>query len=151
MSEVRATVAVLRGGDGPEERAPAPGLAQLATLVEAVRGDGVRVHLDVPEVAGSLPEVVELTAYRVVQEALTNVVRHADARRAWVEVRPADAEVFVEVRDDGPGRGRPSPAGFGLRGMSERVASLGGEVHHGRHPEGGWVVRARIPLDGVPA
>lgn len=148
MSEVRATVAVLRGDEAGGRRAPAPTLRDLDELVDAAGEHGLGIEVSVAVPSAPLPEVVELTAYRVVQEALTNVVRHADARRAWVDVRDADGALVVEVLDDGQGDGSTRSPGFGLRGMAERVESLGGQVHHGRRADGGWTVRARIPVEG---
>ncbi len=148
MEEVRAIVSVLRTGPGGDQpSAPAPRLGDLTALADAARahGLGVDVCLDVP--AGRLPELVELTSYRVVQEALTNVTRHAvDATCATVTVRlDGDDWVVVEVVDDGNVRGPVQP-GFGLRGMAERVEAIGGRLHHGAAHDSGFVVRATLPL-----
>jgi signal transduction histidine kinase len=94
----------------------------------------------------ALPEMVELTTFRVVQEAITNVVRHAHATAAQVTIREDGPDLVVEVRDDGRPRGSRVAAGFGLRGMAERVESIGGKLWHGRDADGGWVVRASLPL-----
>lgn len=148
MDEVRAIVAVLRA---PADRPgvgidPAPRLDRLGELVDSARTHGIAVDLEVEVDAGSLPELVELTAFRVVQESLTNVVRHAaGASTATVSVRRADGTLAVEVRDDGRAPG-PVLAGFGLRGMAERVEAIGGTLHHGADDDQGFVVRASLPV-----
>jgi signal transduction histidine kinase len=94
----------------------------------------------------TLPSLVELTAYRVVQEALTNVVRHAEASRARVCLGFCDDELLVEVADDGTAPPSANGTGFGLRGMAERVGSLGGRLEHGPRAPAGFEVRAHLPL-----
>jgi signal transduction histidine kinase len=97
--------------------------------------------------------VIELTAYRIVQEALTNVIRHAGARHAAVSVVRDGAALVVEISDDGTvgsTPSAPSAGGFGLVGMEERVAAIGGHIEHEPRPGGGFVVRAVLPLDGTP-
>jgi signal transduction histidine kinase len=151
MGEVQATVAVLRSeaDDGAiVSTAPAPRIDRVPELVEAARGRGLQIDLQVTVSGHRLPELVELTAYRIVQEGLTNVVRHAGASSVEVTIQEAPSRLTVEVRDDGSIAGGRSPAGFGLRGMAERVQSIGGELWHGRDVEGGWVVRAWLPLEG---
>jgi signal transduction histidine kinase len=129
--------------------APQPGLPQLETLVDQVRGAGLPVALEFEGPHGDVPAGVELSAYRVVQEALTNTLRHAFARQAWVFVRRRDDELEVEVLDDGAG---PPPqattGGHGLVGMRERVGLFGGELQAGQRIDGGFRVRARFPLGG---
>ncbi|QYG92496.1 hypothetical protein HC251_08605 [Iamia sp. SCSIO 61187] len=167
--EVGALIAVLRDGSTGPALAPAPGLDRIPDLADGARSAGIDVTTEVD--GGSLPEVVELTAYRVVQEGLTNVVRHAHARRAWVTVRRQSFELLVVVTDDGtpeepgPSRATTGPArrgprprlssgeaaatGFGLRGMRERVEALGGALAAGPVDGGGWHVEARLPVDGA--
>jgi signal transduction histidine kinase len=147
MDELRSTVSLLRSGAEPLATAPAPRLAAVADLVEAARTHGTEVQLVLDPPAEPLPELVELTAYRVVQESLTNVVRHADATTATVSIRTDDRHLIVEVNDDGSPTVDPSP-GFGLRGMAERVESLGGQLWHGPDSTGGWTVRAELPITG---
>ena len=142
MSEMRATVSVLRSGTEPT--APAPRLDGISGLVEAARAHGIEVQLDLHRPEKPLPELVELTAYRVVQESLTNVIRHANATVAAVTVHADDGCLVVEVCDNGTHAQQAAP-GFGLRGMAERVESLNGQLWHGDDGTGGWTVRAELP------
>lgn len=152
MAEVRATVAVLRGADGGADTAPSPTLDRVPELVDAARARGLEVELDVDLAGVEVETLVELTAYRVVQESLTNVARHADATRAAVRIESGPSGLMVEVVDDGrspaqPGDGTghdPDP-GFGLRGMTERVEAAGGTLAYGPLPRRGWAVRAILP------
>jgi signal transduction histidine kinase len=147
LGEIRALVSMLREGSASPDNAPVPGLDRLEELAVATTAAGVPVDIAVELPAGELSELAELTAYRVVQEGLTNVVRHARARRATVTVRICDHDLLVSVRDDGAGNPGVDGSGFGLRGMRERVQSMGGSFAAGRAPEGGWLVEARIPVD----
>jgi signal transduction histidine kinase len=149
LGEMRRLLGVLRSSDGDEPAAlgPAPGLADLDRLVADVARSGVdvglRVHGDRPD----MPPGVDLSAYRVVQEALTNVIRHAGPARATVDVRYTGAGVTVEVADDGRGAAMPpAPGGHGLVGMRERVGVHGGELDAGPGPTGGFRVVATFPL-----
>jgi signal transduction histidine kinase len=146
LGDVRATVAVLRSGADPTGTTPSPRIADIDDLVDTARRQGLDVDVDIALSGRPLPEMVELTAFRVVQEAITNVMRHARARSARVTIHDTDAVLVVDVRDDGQaGPGQVAP-GYGLRGMAERVESIGGELWHGRPSGGGWVVRASLPL-----
>jgi MYXO-CTERM domain-containing protein len=150
MQELRATVGVLRQpGDAERSRAAVPGLAQLDQLVAGVTRAGPLVRVVVEGDPVELPPAVDLAAYRVVQESLTNVVRHAGPASATVRVAYGAAEVVVEVTDDGAGglgsSGRDG-GGHGIGGMRERVAALGGELRAGPRPQGGFRVWARLPL-----
>ena len=142
LNELRTALDVLRQGE-EAPRAPAPGLADLDTLVEGVRSSGLDVRLAHDRPAQPLPAAVELAVYRIVQEALTNVTRHARAASANVRVDYGDG-VTVEVADDGVGG--TAVAGNGINGMRERAAALGGEVKAGPAPGGGFRVVARIPV-----
>ncbi|RKN10094.1 sensor histidine kinase [Streptomyces radicis] len=151
VRELRTTVTILRD-EGGEPAAPAPRLAQLPELVGRVP---LRVTLHAPAEGDGpgVPPVVELAAYRIVQEALTNVVKHSGARHAAVSVRAVDGGLLVEVTDEGPAA--PSPGtGFGLLGMRERAAAVGGTLEYGALPGGGFRVRALLPVaaerEGVP-
>jgi signal transduction histidine kinase len=144
IAELRATIGVLREGDTAAPRTPAPGLAQLDGLIEMAGGAGVRVEVTVTGEARPLPRAVDLTAYRIVQESLTNVIRHAPASAASVRVHfDADA-LIVRVEDDGHGTGNGS-VGYGLVGMRERVAAIGGRIEAGPLPGGGFRVHATLP------
>ncbi|MGY1711285.1 sensor histidine kinase [Geodermatophilus sp. SYSU D00758] len=145
MAELRATIAVLRSGDDEATRRSAPGLAQLDALVQGVRQAGLPVDLEFRGARRQLPAAVELTVYRVVQEALTNVIRHARASRAVVCVSAAPAAVEVTVEDDGTGRAGTSDPGAGLVGLTERVRALGGALTAGNRPDGGFRVSATLP------
>lgn len=148
LHELRTALDVLRRGDEEDAapRAPAPRLADLERLVAGVRAGGLDVRLEHESLPASLPAAVELAAYRIVQEALTNVVRHARAGHATVRVRYRGG-VTVEVLDDGVGG--PAAPGNGIRGMQERAAALGGTVTAGPRPEGGFRVSAHLPGGGA--
>ncbi|QFG27612.1 sensor histidine kinase [Actinomadura sp. WMMB 499] len=147
LAEMRHLLGVLRAdaaGDG--DLAPAPDLTALDALAERAAMAGVRVDLDVR--AGDLPEGVALSVYRIVQEAVTNVVKHAAPARCRVRVDAAGGRVGIDVTDDGPGErvlpGGPGE-GHGIIGMRERVMMYGGEFTAGPRPEGGFAVSARFP------
>ncbi|HLM05042.1 MAG TPA: sensor histidine kinase [Blastococcus sp.] len=152
LGELRRLVGVLRADDDEPELAPLPGLAGVPDLVDQVRTTGLPVELRVLGPAGPLPLGLDVSAYRIVQEALTNAVRHASANSVTVCIRYGEGEVCIEVVDDGrpgtpdePGSG----AGHGLVGMRERVALYGGRLTVGPRAGGGWSVAARLPVDGV--
>jgi signal transduction histidine kinase len=152
LNEMRRLLGVLRNEDGDKaEHAPAPRLEDLPALVARVEASGVTVDLTVEPPPSELPTGVSLSAYRIVQEALTNVLRHAGAARARVDVRHDDGAIAIEVSDDGRGlaaiAGASNGAGHGIAGMRERVAVYGGTLHTGPRPGGGFVVRARIPYE----
>jgi signal transduction histidine kinase len=151
LEELRGTLAVFRQPqpDHPDAAwRPAPGLGQLDALVAAVAEGGLAVEVAVTGERADLPAVVDLAAYRIVQESLTNVVRHAGPATATVRVGYAPGAVVVEIADTG--RGRPSgaagPAGQGIAGMRERAAAVGGTLEAGPSAEGGFRVRARLPF-----
>ena len=127
---------------------PLPGLGRLDSLVEQVRATGLAVSLEIHGAPRPLPAAVDLSAYRIVQEALTNTLKHARAEHASVRVAYGD-DLALEVRDDGAGTGDPTTGGNGLIGMRERAAMLGGSVDAHDAPEGGYVVKALIPLAAV--
>ncbi|MDD7937375.1 sensor histidine kinase [Actinomycetospora lutea] len=146
MTELRATLSTLRR-DSPSSEPPA-GLDRLPALVDGVSRSGVPVELRLRGDTSGLPAIIATTAYRVVQEALTNVLRHAGADRAHVTVEVGASRVVLEVADDGRGVPGRVETGDGLRGITERVALLGGDVHLGNGDEGGFVVRACLPRVG---
>ena len=152
LRELRATLGVLRQVDEPDPRAPAPGLAQLSGVIESTSAAGLDVRLDVIGEPRDLPAGVDLAAYRIIQESLTNVVRHARAASARIAIAYRRADVLIEIEDDGRGSGDPgqeSPGGNGMLGMRERATALGGELEAGRQADGGFRVTARLPLDGA--
>ncbi|MGH9034241.1 MAG: sensor histidine kinase [Acidimicrobiia bacterium] len=142
LHELRTALEILRRGDAP--RTPAPRLDDLDTLVEGVRAGGLDVRLEVDRPVVALPSAVELAAYRIVQEALTNVTRHARAHVVTVRLGSGDGDgVTVEVIDDGVGG--PVGPGNGIAGMRERAAALGGTVEAGPLPGGGFRIIAHLP------
>jgi len=150
LIELNRLLGVLRGSNGAApDRRPQPGIGQLAGLVEELRAAGLEVDARVEGEARPLPPGVDLSAYRIVQEAATNVLKHARARRVDIRVHYTESMLAVDVRDDGAGNGADpaSSSGHGLIGMRERVALFGGELRAGRNPAGGFSVHARLPLD----
>jgi len=147
LDELQAAVRTLRGGAGA--RGPRPGVAQLDALISLAGGAGLRVELAVVGATRPLPPTVDLAAYRIVQEALTNVLRHAGSATARVRLTYREGDLTVQVDDNGRGAGgrRPSGRGNGLLGMQERVAALGGRLEAGPRSGGGFRVVATIPLD----
>jgi signal transduction histidine kinase len=142
---MRHLLGVLRSEVDGMELGPPPGLAALPDLAARAAAAGVTVELDVPE-SPELPESMGLAVYRIVQEAVTNVVRHAAPAHCAVTVSIVDCSVRVEVGNDGPVVRLAGPAGHGLIGMRERVAMYGGTFSAGPRPAGGFLVSATIPL-----
>jgi signal transduction histidine kinase len=150
LAETRRLLGVLRGSGDEVERAPQPGIAALPALVASIREAGLPVSLAVDGERAQLPGAVDVSAYRIVQEALTNALKHAGPARARVSVHCSGDAVTIEVRDDGLGAAGTADeaGGHGLVGMRERVAVLGGELRAGPEPSGGYAVRAMLPLGG---
>jgi signal transduction histidine kinase len=152
LTELRRLLGVLRqDGESQASLAPVPGLANLEGLLAEVAKAGLTVGLRVEGRPAPLPAGLDLSAYRIVQEALTNVVKHAGPARAQVTIRYRDHEVAVEVTDDGRGVGVVAGdgrrgTGHGLIGMAERVAAFGGDLEVGPRPGGGFRVAARLPV-----
>jgi signal transduction histidine kinase len=148
LAEMRKLVGVLRRPEEAPALAPQPSLEHLDKLVENAREAGLPVDLRVEGKAIKLSPGVDLTAYRLVQEGLTNAIKHAGASRADVLVRYGDGAVEVVVSDDGAGNGASDAVsgGHGLVGMRERVAVYGGELEAGPKPGGGYALRAKLPL-----
>jgi signal transduction histidine kinase len=152
LRELRAILNVLRQADEGDPTQPAPGLAQLDTLITGAERAGLPVTLSRAGQPRPLPAPVELTAYRIVQESLTNAIRHAGPATAAVLIGYGDAELRIEVTDTGAG-GAAQPgagAGYGLAGMRERAAAVGGVMHAGPGPAGGFQVTARLPAPPQP-
>jgi len=155
LTEMRRLLGVLRGADADPERVPQPGMDRLEGLVAAVRGAGLTVDVRVGGDQRPLPPAVELSAYRILQEALSNALRHAPAAPAAVEVRYEAERLRLRVRNDRPGAPGANPvpgaAGHGIVGMRERVAMLGGTLSAGPTSDGGYLVEAALPLAATPA
>ena len=153
MREMRRLVGVLRDDRTPPELAPAHGLADVGQLITGTADAGVRVQLEIRGTQRPVPPGVDLAAYRSVQEALTNVVKHARTTESRVAVTYADDAIGLEITDDGHGGPADSvavSAGHGIAGMAERVSVFGGEFHAGPLPGRGFRVAARLPLDNTP-
>lgn len=148
LAEVRAAVASLRRGDDPTaDAAPARTLADLPALVESVSAVGVPTTLVTSVDASAVPPGIGLSAFRIVQESLTNVLKHAGpGARASVRIGIHDGRLSVLVTDDGSGPGTSDGAGYGLLGMRTRVAQHGGAFHAGPGDRGGFTVRADLPI-----
>jgi signal transduction histidine kinase len=152
LEELRLTVGLLRepgAAEPPEPAEPVPGLDRLEELICSFAGAGLRVIREVTGQARPLPEAVELTAYRVIQESLTNARKHADCDTAVVRLGYAPGTLRLAVEDEGKSvtrRSQRTPEGHGIVGMRERVAALGGRLSAGPGPEGGYRVFAELPL-----
>src|SRR5215469_1004360 len=153
LEELRTMMTTLRRDDDMAPRSPAPGLDRLPELIEFTRAAGLHVDVEVAGKAPPLPAAVHLAAYRIIQESLTNVARHAGRARVTVRVTYDDADVHVEIDDDGPA---PSPgtsaigAGSGITGMRERATALGGYLSAGFRQGGGFRVSAWLPVRPAP-
>lgn len=147
LHELRAVLDVLHGGE-TEPTAPAPHLGELQRLVEMAEAADVRVDLDAAGLPDELPSTVSVVAYRIIQESLTNVIRHSTADHASVRLDQDDHRLQITVVDQGPAR--PSsvvtPAGFGIAGMTGRARAVGGKLSAGPAESGGFEVRASLPL-----
>jgi signal transduction histidine kinase len=151
MAEMRNIVGVLRTDGTPAERGPQPGVREIPTLVDQMREAGLRTQLWIEGERGRLSPGVDLAAYRLVQEALTNSLRHAGPEaRAWVTVRHEPGELAIQIEDDGlgppAGGSDGEQSGHGLVGIRERVALYGGLLRIGPRSGGGFEVNARFPL-----
>jgi signal transduction histidine kinase len=145
LDDVRRLLVVMRSADS---LGPQPGLSELPRLLESVESAGLTTDLVIEGRPRLLSTAVDLSAYRVVQEALTNTLRHSRDASARVAVRYADEEIIIEVIDDGRATSDRQSRGFGLLGMRERVALFGGQVEVGARPEGGFGVRVNLPTGG---
>ena len=146
LTELRRLLGIVR----THERGrldPQPGLAALEELIEQVRATGLEVELELNGELGELPSGVDLSTYRIVQEALTNTLKHAQATHVRVRLGRRAHELAIEVADDGVGPGKESANGHGLIGMRERVALLGGTLETGPGESGGFAVKVRFPLE----
>ncbi|MGH3767144.1 MAG: sensor histidine kinase [Pseudonocardiaceae bacterium] len=152
LHEMRTTLGVLRGIDEDPPHQPVPGLSRLDSLVSDTRAAGLPVTVEIRGPARDLPASVDLAAYRIVQEALTNTRKHAGPARAQVVLHYAEDGLTVQVDDDGTGTAMAPPVpggGNGLPGMRERAQALGGTITAEPRPEGGFRVRAFLPATRV--
>ena len=146
LDEVRSVVAALRDDEPPYH--PAPSLADLPELVDTVRATGLAVELTLPDDVEAVPRQTGAAVYRITREALTNVLRHAGASNASVQVDHHDGRIEVAIRDDGAGAfngHEPAAAGHGIAGMRERAEALGGTLSAGPSSDGGFLVTATLP------
>jgi signal transduction histidine kinase len=148
LRDLRATLSLLREQDDAAPRAPAFDLDALPRLLDHARSAGLHAEVDVQVNGAAVPSAIGGAAFRIVQEALTNVLRHADASSAHVGVRATSDALDIEVTDDGRTASASASPGLGVRGMAERAAALGGRVDVGPREEGGWRVHAVLPLGG---
>ncbi|HEV2257498.1 MAG TPA: sensor histidine kinase [Streptosporangiaceae bacterium] len=151
LEELRTMLTTLRGDDDVAPRSPAPGLDRLPELIELTRAAGLTVEVEVAGKARPLPAAMQLAAYRIIQESLTNVARHAGPVRVTVRVTYDDANVHVQIDDDGKvPAGAGSAIGSGITGMRERATALGGDLSAGFRAGGGFRVSARLPVRSSP-
>jgi signal transduction histidine kinase len=146
LADLRRVLGILQHDGGFE---PQPGLERLDGLISQVRATGLKVALEVEGAIHPVPTTVDLSAYRIIQEALTNTIKHANAEHARVSVRYGE-ELRLEIRDDGRGGQDGQRAGRGLTGMRQRATMLGGSVEAKSPPSGGYLVTARLPLGAGP-
>jgi len=145
LNDLRATLSLLREAEDPAPTAPTLDLASTTQLLDHAKAAGLDVDVDVELNGHTIPIAVEQAGFRIVQESLTNVMRHAAASCARIRLRVEANVLLIDVNDNGTGGASGAP-GHGLRGMSERAAALGGEVSAGPGERGGWQVHARLPL-----
>jgi signal transduction histidine kinase len=153
LEELRTMLTALRQDDDTAPRSPAPGLDRLPELIELTRAAGLSVEVEVAGKPPPLPAAVHLAAYRIIQESLTNVARHAGRARVTVRVTYDDTNMHVEIDDDGTapaGVGSAIGTGTGITGMRERAAALGGDLSAGFRHGGGFRVSARLPVGPAP-
>lgn len=151
LNELRRLLGMLREAEGsPSGRLPQPGIEHLDHLIEQTRAAGLPVHLSVEGQPQPLAAGVDLSVYRVVQEALTNTIKHAGPATATVRLCFGAETLELVVSDDGRGTGGGETGGHGILGMQERVGVFGGELHVGNRAGGGFTVRATFPLEGAP-
>jgi signal transduction histidine kinase len=146
LGEMRRLLGMLRQGDEELALAPQPSLTRIDELVARLTSTGLPVDVTIEGEPVDLPPGIDVSAYRIVQEALTNALKHAGPARAHVILRYSAHDLELEIRDNGPGTANGGGSGYGLEGIRERVAVYGGELESRRRPEGGYALRARLPL-----
>jgi signal transduction histidine kinase len=153
LEELRTMLTTLRHDDDDAPRSPVPGLDRLPELIELTRAAGLTVEVEVAGKTPPLPAAVQLAAYRIIQESLTNVARHAGPARVTVRVTYDHADVHVQIDDDGKapsGGGSAIGTGSGISGMQERATALGGNLSAGFRHGGGFRVSVRLPVRPAP-
>jgi signal transduction histidine kinase len=145
LGEMRRLLGMLRDDDEEQSRSPQPSLDRLEALAEDMRASGLPVELEIQGTPNGIPPGIDVSGYRIVQEALTNVLKHAGPAVARVDVRYSADSVEIDVIDDGRGCMTTPGTGNGLVGISERVAIVGGEIEAGSRPDGGFAVHVRLP------
>ena len=148
LAEMRRLLGAMRRDDEGPELTPQPGLDSLDTLLEGVGRAGLPVRLRVEGDPFPLPRAIDLSVYRIVQEGLTNALKHARASHADVTINYSPEELRIEIRDDGEGRSTGTSQGLGLVGIRERVKIYGGEMTAGNASQGGFVLSTRLPIEG---
>jgi signal transduction histidine kinase len=146
LDEMRRLLGVLRDDGYDASRVPAPRLSELEPLLQQVRAAGPEVETNTEGEPVELPPGLDLTAYRIVQESLTNVIKHARAERVTLTLTYAPDDLVIEIVDDGRARATNGRGGLGIEGMRERAAMFGGALEAGPVPAGGYRVEARLPL-----
>ncbi len=150
MRELRATVKLLRSPTGEQPNRSITSLANLATLIENATGSGLRIDLERTGEVDKLPATVETAAYRIIQEALTNILRHANATQVSLRITVEADALRLQIRDNGNATRKSVQPGSGMTGMTERARLLGGTLTAQVEPTGGFVVNAMLPLQEVP-
>jgi signal transduction histidine kinase len=151
LTDVKTILGILRAHAPAEEqseqpRAPRGGLDRLTELLDTAEAAGLRVQLSVDGDPRPLPVPVDQAAYRIIQEALTNVLRHAEAHTVRLALTHEPSQLLIRIRDDGPTISADTPYGHGIDGMRERARALSGRLTAAPHPEGGYEVRAELPI-----
>jgi signal transduction histidine kinase len=147
IPEVRVTLTALRGADSPQDNvAPQPRLSEIAAVADQARRSGLDVSLSLPDDISQLSKFSEVTAYRIVQESVTNAIRHASARSLRISVALAKGIMTIDVADDGAGNKGAHQEGLGIRGMRERAELVGGTLTTKRDEPGGFHVHAELPV-----
>jgi signal transduction histidine kinase len=147
LTEMRRLVGLLREQGATPEFGPQPSMRSVDVLVGTIRESGLPVELDVEGEPTELPPGIDLAAYRVIQEALTNALKYAGPARAWVTVRWKNGELELEIANDGSSEAGGDGGGHGLVGLRERVSLVGGSIESGPRGGGGFVVKAHLPLE----
>ena len=153
LTDVKTILGILRGGASPveeEPRAPRGGLDRLTDLLHAAEAANLRVELNVDGEPRPLPAPVDLAAYRIIQEALTNVLRHAEASTVRLALTHEPSRLLIRIRDDGRTTSADTPCGHGIDGMRERARALSGRLTAAPHPDGGFEVRAELHIPNPP-